>query len=221
MLEAMEPMEAARQARIEQMAAEMRADMDASGRKQRLYRVDVHVDGGSEVQRYNQQVIKAVAGAVAYNVEHDRREKVDLFDVEDTRQRISEYCAACSLCGFLPGMSGLAGYGFKCSRAWISKFMRDNPRHQTTELLNTVRELFADALLNTGLMGAANPAMSIFALKNTANYRDKPEGDDTTEAEDDYEYKSVEDVKKWLANTAAVYGFDADEIQVEGQEQAQ
>lgn len=186
MLEAMEPREAARQARIEQMAAEMRLDVEGNKRKQRLYQVDVHIDGGSQVQQYNQQIIKAVSGAVAYNVEHDRREKVDLFDVEDTRQRISEYCAACSLCGFLPGMSGLAGYGFKCSRAWISKFMRDNPRHQTTELLNTVRELFADAVLQSGLMGAANPAMSIFALKNVAGYADKPEGEGEA-TEDDSE----------------------------------
>lgn len=186
MLETMEPMEAARAARVEAMAAEMRADMEGNGRKQRLYQVDVHIDGGSQVQQYNQQIIKAVSGAVAYNVEHDRREKVDLFDVEDTRQRISEYCAACSLCGFLPGMSGLAGYGFKCSRAWISKFMRDNPRHQTTELLNTVRELFADAVLQSGLMGAANPAMSIFALKNVAGYADKPEAEGEA-TEDDSE----------------------------------
>ena len=188
MMEAMKPREAAaRAARVEAMADAMRADMEGNGRKQRLYQVDVHIDGGSAVQQFNQAVIRAVSGAVAYNLAHDRRERVDFNDTEDTRQRLSEYAEACSICGYLPGMSGACAYAFKCSRSWVSKFMRDNPTHPTTLLLGTVREAFADALLQSGLLGAANPAMSIFALKNAGvGYADKPEAEGEA-TEDDSE----------------------------------
>lgn len=201
MLEAMEPREAAaRAARVEAMAAEMRTDMEGNGRKQRLYQVDVHIDGGTQVQQFNQSVIRAVSGAVAYNLANDRRERVDFNDTEDTRQRLSEYAEACSICGYLPGMSGACAYAFKCSRSWVSKFMRDNPTHPTTLLLGTVREAFADALLQSGLLGAANPAMSIFALKNAgAGYVDKPEAEGVEVEDDDGGEMSVEDIYRRYA----------------------
>lgn len=197
MLETMEPMEAARAARVEAMAAEMRADIEGNGRKAKLYRVEVNIENGTQTQLYNHAIVKSIAGNIAHNIANDRRARVDFQDTEDTRQRISEYADACALVGYLPGMSGLCGYGFKCSRAWVSKFIRDNPRHPTTDLLNTTRELFADALLNSALLGATSAPASIFALKNVGGYSDRPEAEAETEAEIEPEL-TVEEIRKRL-----------------------
>lgn len=202
------------------MAELMRADVDGSGRKRKLYQGG-EIDGGTMTQAFNRQFIKAAVGAVGYNLSEDNRGRVDLRDTQEVQARTLEYVQACELAGLLPGLSGLCGYSLHCSRQWLHKFKRENPRHETTLFLERVGELFADCISNAALAGASNAVMSLFILKNNHGYVDKVSYEDTTEAEDDYEYKSVEDVRKWLKNTAAVYGFDADDIQVEGQEQAQ
>lgn len=200
MLEALEPRDATRAARVESMAEAMRADVDGNGRKQRLYHIEINVDGGTQVQAYNRSLIQAVAGAVAYNIEHDRREKVDLKDTEAVRERIVEYTEACAAAGLMPTVSGLCGWSLKISRQWLSKFRREHPRHATTALIDTVTEVFADAVLNTSLAGATNAVAAIFQLKNMG-YSDKPEFDDVTAIEPEDEGLTAERIKEiygWL-----------------------
>lgn len=194
------------------MAELMRADVDASGRKRKLYQGG-DVDGGTMTQLYNRQLIKATVATVGYNLREDNRERVDLRDTQEVQRRVLEYVQACELSGLLPGMSGLCGYSLHCSRQWLHKFKRDNPRHDTSLFLDRVAELFADCITNAAFAGASNAVMSLFVLKNNHGYQDKVQYEDVTEAEDDNEM-TVEDIKRMLA----MYGpYDDDEA--EGQTQ--
>lgn len=155
------------------LAAEMRADVDGNGRKGKLYKAEV--DGGTEAQAYNRQLVKAAVGAVSYNLSADKRERVDLKDTAEVQQRVIEYVEACEAAGLIPGMSGLCGYSLHCSRQWVQKFKRENPGHATTRFLDRVGELFADCLTNAALSGASNAVMAIFCMKNLYQYSDRVE----------------------------------------------
>ena len=185
--------------KITVLAEAMRADLDTNKHKSKLYRVEVNIDGGTQAQVYNHALVKAVSGAVAYNIEHDGREKVDLHNTEDVRQRLIEYCKACELAGMLPTWSGLCGWSLKISRQALNKFKHNNPVHPTTDLLNVASELFADAMLNTSLQGATNSIMSIFTLKSCAAFNDKPEAEDIEAEDDDGNEMSAEDIYRRYA----------------------
>ena len=164
------------------MAELMLTDVDGSGRKRRLYQGG-EIDGGTMTQAYNRQFIKAAVGAVGYNLSEDNRGRVDLRDTQEVQARTLEYVQACELAGLLPGLSGLCGYSLHCSRQWLHKFKRDNPRHETSLFLDRVGELFADCISNAALAGASNAIMSLFILKNNHSYQDKVSLEDVTEDE--------------------------------------
>lgn len=161
------------------MAELMRADVDGSGRRRKLYQSG-DVDGGTRVQLYNRQLIKATVATVGYNLREDNRERVDLRDTQEVQRRVIQYIQACELSGLLPGMSGLCGYSLHCSRQWLHKFKVQNPTHETTVFLERVGELFADCLIQTSLAGASNAIMALFTLKNNHSYLDKVSVEDVT-----------------------------------------
>lgn len=164
------------------MAELMRADVDGSGRKRKLYQGG-EIDGGTMTQAYNRQFIKAAVGAVGYNLSEDNRGRVDLRDTQEVQARTLEYVQACELAGLLPSISGLCGYGLHCSRQWLHKFKVQNSAHETTVFLERVGELFADCLIQTSLAGASNAVMALFTLKNNHGYLDKVSVEDVTEDE--------------------------------------
>lgn len=92
---------------ITDMAVRMKADVDSNVYKGKIYKTDT--SGGTEVQRFNRQTIQNSVGAIANSIRNDTRDKVDLFDIEDVKQRTYNYVVACQQAGLLPGMSGLAG----------------------------------------------------------------------------------------------------------------
>jgi hypothetical protein len=103
----------------------------------------------------------------------------------------------------MPGLSGLCGYSFKCSRQWVHKFRAEHPDHETTKFLDTVTELFADCLTNAALSGASNTVMSLFVLKNCHGYVDKVELEAvSTIANDDDNYSADDIAKRYLAEGA-------------------
>ena len=173
-------------ARITTMAEAMRTDVDGSAFKSRLYDVSIDIKSGTQTQAFNREFIKALSAAAAHNIQCDERTRVDLYDMEDVKARLVEYVQACAVAGLLPTMSGLCGWSFKCSRAWISKFKRQNPQHPTTQLLDSTSEVFADCLINSSLANATNSIMSLFVLKNCGGYVDKPEpeAEEPVEAEE-------------------------------------
>lgn len=179
---------------IQAMSEAMRADVDGNGYKGKLYKTEG--GNGTEVQRYNRATIQNVVGAAAYNLASDTRRRVDLFDVEDVRRRVVAYVAACCDAALMPGLSGLCGYAFKCSRQWLSKFKAEHPEHETTKFLDVVTEMFADCISNAALSGASNTVMSLFLLKNGYNYADKVAVETTATIEDNCDKYDAESIAK-------------------------
>lgn len=189
---------------IQAMSEAMRADVDGSGYKGKLYKAEG--GSGTEVQRFNQAKIKSVVDAAANGIA-STRERVDLYDVAEVRRRTVAYVIACRDAALMPGLSGLCGYAFQCSRQWVSKFMLANPEHETTKFLETAKEVFADCLANGALSGASNTVMSLFLLKNGYGYSDKVEIEATANPEPDDKISADEIAKRYMLE-----GYEDDSI---------
>lgn len=194
----------------EAMAALMRADVDGSGRKRRLYQGG-EIDGGTMTQLYNRALIKSTVATVGYNLREDNRERVDFRDTQEVQRRVLEYVQACELSGLLPGLSGLCGYSLHCSRQWLHKFKVQNPTHETTLFLDRVAELFADCIQNAAYFGASNSIMSLFVLKNNHGYQDKVTLEDVTEAEADDTAAGLDDILRRYGAEGQTQDFSATE----------
>lgn len=99
--------------------------------------------------------------------------KIDLSDFERVKERTQAYLAACSDAGTIPNVLGLASYGFGCTRQWLNEYIRTHPGSETSEYLETLKDMFADTLINASLGRVADSTMGIFVLKNTAGFRDR------------------------------------------------
>lgn len=99
--------------------------------------------------------------------------RVDLSDFERVQERTQAYLSACADAGTIPNVLGLASYGFGCSRQWLNEYMRAHPDSETTEYLETLKDMFADTLINASLGRVADSTMGIFVLKNCAGFRDR------------------------------------------------
>lgn len=103
----------------------------------------------------------------------NQRNKVDLSNLQEVRERAQAYLDACADAGTIPNVLGLSAYGFGCSRQWLNEYLRTHPNSQSAEYINLLKDSFADILVNASLGRAADPTMGIFVLKNCAGFRDR------------------------------------------------
>lgn len=103
----------------------------------------------------------------------NQRNKVDLSNLQEVRERAQAYLDACAEAGTIPNVLGLSAYGFGCSRQWLNEYLRTHPNSQSAEYINLLKDSFADILVNASLGRAADPTMGIFVLKNCAGFRDR------------------------------------------------
>ena len=110
-------------------------------------------------------------------------ERIDLSDFELVQERTQVYLSACAESGTIPNVLGLASYGFGCSRQWLNEYLRTNPHSRSAEYIETLKDMFADTLINASLSRVADSTMGIFVLKNCAGFRDRFEIEPVTESE--------------------------------------
>lgn len=129
---------------------------------------DNHLYMGDGVSR--REAISGIVGTIAQDVAKER-EKVDLRDTKQVKLIAQRYLEACSNTGVLPSKSGLArslGY----SRAGLWLFVKDNPDHRTTELLNILFDAFLEAMDLAASSGSVHAIYSIWIEKSQYDMRD-------------------------------------------------
>lgn len=115
-----------------------------------------------------------LAGKIALVQTVEQRGRVNLRDTQTVKAVALEYMEQCQKAGRVPTVMSLAA-AMGMSRRWLNMFMSENPQHPTTQLLEVLKEAFADALTQAGLYRHVSDALAIFILKNTASMADKVE----------------------------------------------
>lgn len=156
----------------EALAAELTAQKSSKGRS-KIYK--------ELSDEHRAEIISADVRRKAEAIKRCCR-KVDLSDLSQVKERTQDYLTACAESGTIPNVLGLASYGFGCSRQWLNEYMRTHPDSETTEYLETLKDMFADTLINASLGRVADSTMGIFVLKNCAGFRDRFEIEPITES---------------------------------------
>lgn len=94
-----------------------------------------------------------------------RRGRVDLNDAEAVRAQADEYMRACETAATFPTMLAFAA-SLGISRQRLYAYIRENPFSKTTEFLDQLRSSWAAIIAQASLSKMADPATSIFLLKN-------------------------------------------------------
>lgn len=147
----------------EALAAELAAQKSSGGRS-KIYK--------ELSDEHRAEIISADVRRKAQALK-EQKGQIDLSDFRLVQERTQVYLAACADAGTIPNVLGLASYGFGCSRQWLNEYMRKHPDSETTEYLETLKDMFADVLINASLGRVADSTMGIFVLKNCAGFRDR------------------------------------------------
>lgn len=147
----------------EALAAELAAQKSSGGRS-KIYK--------ELSDEHRAEIISADVRRKAQALK-EQKGQIDLSDFKLVQERTQVYLAACADAGTIPNVLGLASYGFGCSRQWLNEYMRKHPNSETTEYLETLKDMFADVLINASLGRVADSTMGIFVLKNCAGFRDR------------------------------------------------
>lgn len=101
------------------------------------------------------------------------RQKVDLGDPLEVRERINEYFQACQIANSYPSWMGLAVKGFGVERQAVEEYMKRHPDYESVKLIIEAKQVMADIIVNQSLKGNAQPVAAIFQLKNWYDHQDK------------------------------------------------
>ena len=166
---------------LPEMEKDMIAEMEtASERKKRIYKVQNAVFQREQLATDMQSAIQTI------NTE--KRVRVNFQDPEDVRQRIVDYFTACANTGRFPSIQGLAAYGFGISRQALNQWRnrQTSINVESARLIEIAADIIADTLTNQSLHNNANPAQTIFQLKNNHSFADVVEIQSTPVNDDDY-----------------------------------
>lgn len=101
------------------------------------------------------------------------RQKVDLGDPLEVRERISEYFQACEIANAYPSVMGLAVKAFGVERQAVEEYIKRHPEAESVKLIIEAKQAIADIIVNQSLKGNAQPVAAIFQLKNWYEHTDK------------------------------------------------
>lgn len=150
------------------MANSLRAHRDRNSYSKKLYK--------AESDQHKGQLLGAdIRNRLTDLKKSEHRSKVDLFDIQDVRERTFQYFEACALAETYPSVMGLAVHGFNISRQHLNQWMNSHPNEESTEFIRQTKDSMADLLVNASLYRNADAVMSIFMLKNHFGHSDRVE----------------------------------------------
>ena len=187
---------------VKEMAAAMRAEVDSSGQRRKLY----PTGGGTEAQQARQESLRRNISRMSEGIRRNRGE-VDMCNTEAVQVRVCEYLDACAEAAVFPTMIGMSTHGLGVSRQAVNQWKARHPEHPTTKFLNTVQDGFADLLASAALSGDAVSIPALFALKNMHGWADRYQFEPVTEDHVETEF-TVEDIaKRYMADGSAEVGM--------------
>ena len=153
---------------IPEMVTAMTAEIESSPKKQSIYK--------TQSEAFKKAELATDIGRAINTLSSDCT-RVDFYDIDDVRRRITDYFTACSQAGIYPSVQGLASYGFGISRQALNQW-RNRPNNRGTEVANLIDracDMMADILTNQALRNNANAIQAIFQLKNNHAFADRVE----------------------------------------------
>lgn len=101
------------------------------------------------------------------------RERVDLNNLSEVRERTYQYMEACKQAGAFPSVQGLAVYAYGFTRQGLNRYLRLNSDTPTSIFIEMVKDSIADILVNQSLYKNCDSIQALFQLKNNHDFSDR------------------------------------------------
>lgn len=136
------------------------------------------------------------------------RGRVDLKDTEAVKAQALEFMKACEQAAVFPTMLAFSA-ALGLSRQRLYAYIRENPFSETTAFLDQLRSSWAAIITQASLSKQADPATSIFLLKNSGQgLTDKAELEVSQKQNNGLGFQSEEERQAAFKRIMEAYGDD-------------
>ena len=151
---------------IPEMAAALTEHKFRDGHTGKIYKAAADQHKGEELSADLENRIEALKTST-------QRGPVDWNNIEQVKERVFFYLAACAQSKTYPSVMGLSVHGFGVSRQALCKYLSKYPDSPSAIFISMTKDLIADLLTNAALYRNADPVSVIFQLKNHFEHSDK------------------------------------------------